>query len=286
MNDARWPLRRSVRNCYLAPSLLLAIFAVAAVAQENIRPSQSQQIEVAVSERLPPRGRKVACGKLPGSVYLAITNYLPRRVAAIVESGGVDLLSVAIAANEGRPYGHALPSIANLCVPPGEYAIHLHDPTQEYLPDHAHVQAQPSRIYDIDVVSPEVSELLAAWDERASAAGQSTTSTSASISAQIDRIANGAHQDLPAPVQTPIARGQNPGWSIENATGYQLHLYLSGPAERDYVIPNGNSINVDLPPGTYRIAADVSNKAVIPFYAVRQLNANARWTSHFYIGRE
>jgi hypothetical protein len=58
------------------------------------------------------------------------------------------------------------------------------------------------------------------------------------------------------------------------------------PLLRDYVIPNGNSFAIDLPPGSYRIAASVSGKNVIPFFAVRQLNTNARWTSHFYIARQ
>lgn len=106
-----------------------------------------------------------------------------------------------------------------------------------------------------------------------------------SIRGEIDRIAGGTHQELPPPTQTSLAPGQNPGWTIENATGYQLHLYLSGPTERDYVIPNGNSVNIDLPAGDYRIAADVSDKSVIPFYAVRKLDANVRWTSHFYIAQ-
>jgi hypothetical protein len=106
------------------------------------------------------------------------------------------------------------------------------------------------------------------------------------VRSAIDRIANGSHQELPPPTQTSTAPGQNPGWTIENATGYQLHLYLSGPTERDYVIPNGNSINLDLPSGSYRIAADVSSKSVTPFYAVRQLNTDTRWKSHFYIARQ
>lgn len=53
--------------------------------------------------------------------------------------------------------------------------------------------------------------------------------TAGSISVQIDRIAKGAHQELPAPARTSATPGQNPGWSIENSTGYQVHLYLSAP---------------------------------------------------------
>ena len=112
------------------------------------------------------------------------------------------------------------------------------------------------------------------------------SSKSDSVSATIDRIAKGSHQELPPPTQTPTALGQSPGWTIENATGYQLHLYLSGPTEHEYVIPNGNSINLDLPPGSYRMAAEVSSKNVTPFYALRQLDSGTRWKSKFYISQK
>jgi hypothetical protein len=105
-----------------------------------------------------------------------------------------------------------------------------------------------------------------------------------SVDAAINRIAGGTHQELPAPMQSPVTTGQNPGWAIENGTGYALHLYLSGPVVRDYVIPTGQSISIDLPPGNYRIAADVPDPSVLPFYALRVLPSGIRWTSHFYIG--
>jgi len=101
---------------------------------------------------------------------------------------------------------------------------------------------------------------------------------------QIYRVAIGSHQSLPAPEQLSIARGENPGWTIENATGYQVDLYLRGPVERHYQIRKGDSINVDLPPGGYRIAAKLSNESVLPFYAVRELGGGTRWKSHLYIG--
>lgn len=112
---------------------------------------------------------------------------------------------------------------------------------------------------------------------------QTSGSSPNSVRSAIDRIAKGSHQELPVPTQASTTPGESPGWLIENATGYQLHLYLSGPIEHDYVIQNGSSISIDLPPGDYRIAADVSDKSVLPFYAVRQLNATTRWQSHFYI---
>jgi hypothetical protein len=106
------------------------------------------------------------------------------------------------------------------------------------------------------------------------------------IDAEIDKIARGPHQDLPHPTESAVGPGQETGWSIENATGYELHLYVSGPARHSYVIPQGGSIAITLPPGNYRIAADVSASSVVPFYAVRQLMPSTRWSSHFYIARK
>jgi hypothetical protein len=130
---------------------------------------------------------------------------------------------------------------------------------------------------DIGSSSPEcTSDLAIPKDEKPVTEGSADT-----IRTQIDRIAQGSHQELPAPKQSSLAPGQTPGWSIQNATGYELHLYLSGPVEHSYVIANGSSVAVDLPAGSYRIAADVGH-GVLPFYAVRQLG-DARWSSHFYI---
>lgn len=106
------------------------------------------------------------------------------------------------------------------------------------------------------------------------------------IQAQIKRIAQGEHQQLPEPTQSYVLPGQKPGWTIENATGFQLHLYLTGPAARDYIIPSGKSIDIDLPPGSYRIAVDLSSKSVLPYYSERQLNDDMRWKLRFYIASE
>lgn len=103
------------------------------------------------------------------------------------------------------------------------------------------------------------------------------------IQSAIDRIAHKAHQELQ---ETSTSSGQNTGWSIENATGYDLHLYLSGPIKYDYVVPSGKAASIDLPPGTYRIAVEMSAGTALPFYAVRQLSAGTRWKSHFYIAHQ
>ncbi|MGA2903179.1 MAG: hypothetical protein ABSD98_05085 [Candidatus Korobacteraceae bacterium] len=171
-----------------------------------------------------------------------------------------------------------IPDIVMVMLPRMEYSIEAKTPFITY----------EGRI-DLPALSPgqhyvlALNKVMGNGQAGGPLSGTIPQSSASSVESAIDKITQGAHQELPPPVQTQVSPGQNPGWSIENATAYQLHLYLSGPVERDYVIPQGSSIAIDLPPGSYRIAAEVSDKSVIPFYAVRQLNANARWSSHFYI---
>jgi hypothetical protein len=171
-------------------------------------------------------------------------------------------------------------------VPQGEYEVGIASLDKAFLGNNA-TQAWSGPKIKIEGKSG-ISYWVSIKQKDKSAGVQPSTSLpqTSAIQQEIDRVAQGTHQDLPPPVQTSLSPGQNPGWTIENATGYQLNLYLSGPAERHYAIANGESINIDLPPGSYRIAADVSSGGVTPFYAVRQLNADTRWKSHFYIARQ
>jgi len=116
--------------------------------------------------------------------------------------------------------------------------------------------------------------------------GAEPTSGGDTIDAAIDSIARGPHQDLPQQSAQRLAPGERTGWSVENGTGYDVQLYVSGPEKQQFAIPNGGSITINLIPGTYRIAATVSDVAVKPFYAVRQLEGQTRWASHFYIARQ
>jgi len=278
MKPVPWLFRPSVRNHLCLFGLLLVVCLVAAVAQENTRPPQGKQpMYVGVKEE-EEEGRlsweRDSCGNFPKGSIFTIVNTLPQPIVAYIQaSNGIQVFQAQIA-----PHGpvstptmtvvNAYPPLARLCLPPGEYRIGVYDGGSE------HIQAQSRRRYRVEVFSHEVS----------ATAVQPTPLIPDSIRSQIDRIANGAHQELPAPTQSSLASGQSAGWSVENATGYELHLYLSGPVERSYVIASGGPIAVDLPPGSYRIAADVSH-GVLPFYAVRQLG-DARWSSHFYLARQ
>ncbi|MGA2902899.1 MAG: hypothetical protein ABSD98_03650 [Candidatus Korobacteraceae bacterium] len=282
MKDLLRLLHPSLRRLPGFLTLVVAFSTIAGVSQEKAAPHLSRD-----DNALKFIG---SLGPVPNSPIAKFTeivfeNYTDKTVHLTVGFGSTDG-PPGIGVFEGMIAPKApgcLPVIVRFVLPPAQYAIHTGLSLD--LLGWGDIQGLPSYSYSFFLGS--VPSGCAGADSLNTAGPQPPKeSGGTTISSQIDRIANGSHQALPAPLQSSLAPGQNPGWSIENATGYQLHLYLSGPAERDYVIPNGNSINVDLPPGIYRIAADVSSKSVIPFYAVRQLNVNARWTSHFYIGRQ
>jgi hypothetical protein len=299
MKDAPWLTQPSARNSLCILSLMLAFTLLASSQQKTSSAPSDRQIYPIVGEQT--RYMKCSGGRYgPGAYHcepnfpegfisVTVASFLPRPVRFDVRAANGDYdFAAQIAANsDGPPYGHGMvSSVATMRLPPGEYAVNVEG--DGYLPGSAHIQGVSGHGYSVWVSCSETDKLLQATGPTPAAAAEnpSTEATPSSIRAQVDRIANGTHQELPAPTETSVAAGQNPGWSIENATGYQLHLYVSGPVERDYAIPNGNSFTIDLPPGNYRIAATVSASNVIPFYAVRQLNLNARWTSHFYIAHK
>ena len=215
---------------------------------------------------------------------LRITNNLHRPIFVVVRGDGHIVFGGNMPASTAECVFDTQ-SLAQLELPLGSYSVSAK--ADGYFANAVDVQASSIDNYYVEVgTEPGFCGETKQASETADTSNPPKAQTESSIQAHIDQIAAGAHQELPQPVQTSITAGQSPGWSIENATGYQLHLYLSGPAERDFVIQNGGSINIDLPPGSYRIAAEVSNKAVKPFYAVRQLDVNARWSSHFHIARE
>ncbi|HUI43562.1 MAG TPA: hypothetical protein VL523_16495 [Terriglobia bacterium] len=107
-----------------------------------------------------------------------------------------------------------------------------------------------------------------------------------SVRSTIDRISRGSHQELPEARSTTAAADQGAGWDVTNNTEYQLHVYFSGPVDRELLVPAGKSRSVDMPPGTYRIAATVTNSSVDPFYGSRTLPGQTRWKSSFHIASE
>jgi len=106
------------------------------------------------------------------------------------------------------------------------------------------------------------------------------------IRREIDAIANGG-QYAPLP-DDHIGMASRPNSTtarriIRNETSYTLHLLMSGPVDRRLDLPPGGSSSIDLPPGSYRVAARADSGSVRPFYGVQVLEVGIEYTSQFYI---
>lgn len=269
--------------------LLLASVLSAIPLQVNAQdPAPKVPVTVGLEARSTPQGMKDAL-EPDGYTGIAVYNNMRRPVCVTIrttdgkEVGTLGPIPVSWVCDKGRQYSGVSTRIR---LPAGPYTATV---TMEgYDSNTVNVPGLSTRLHQVGIgdatkaCSPVPGDWKAEFRTGDCPAAQRPMQQSA-IGSRIDQIAGGPHQELPQPAQSAIATNQNPGWLVENATGYQLHLYSSGPTEREYTIQNGSSIDINLPAGSYRVAADVSDKSVLPFYAVRQLSAGTRWKSHFYL---
>lgn len=170
-----------------------------------------------------------------------------------------------------------------IALPPRRSVISLQTPYIDWTLFTVELERSKAFTYTIDAEAVGDSNPVLAGIENGLGiqASQSAANKSA-VGSAIDKVSQGPHQELPPPAQSS-AVGQGPGWTFENASGQQLVLYLSGPTQRQYKVSNGQTILMKLFPGTYRIAVEVSDTSVLPYYAVRQLSSDTRWKSTFHI---
>jgi hypothetical protein len=72
---------------------------------------------------------------------------------------------------------------------------------------------------------------------------------------------------------------------IKNDTRYELTVRYSGEESKKVVIPKGETQNIDLPPGAYRVAASVSAAQVLNYYGNNTLEPGS-YSERFYISSE
>jgi peptidyl-prolyl cis-trans isomerase A (cyclophilin A) len=114
-----------------------------------------------------------------------------------------------------------------------------------------------------------------------SAAGEAT-----SISGEVARIERGKHSALPPPVASPLEAGSSYGSinrKIENGTSYTLTVLFAGPVERKITLAAGQTGELVLPAGNYKVAAHVTAPNVLPFFGTQSYSSGQEYTSHFYI---
>jgi tetratricopeptide (TPR) repeat protein len=85
------------------------------------------------------------------------------------------------------------------------------------------------------------------------------------IQTSVARIEQSQHVTLP-PLQA--GSGTRP-LIIQNDTSSVLTVYLSGPTAQKQVIQPHVRVPVRLPPGVYKLAGELADKSVLPFFALR-----------------
>jgi len=106
-----------------------------------------------------------------------------------------------------------------------------------------------------------------------------------SVDDAIDRIRGGQYAPMP-PAQASVGSGSgSPRLTIENDTQYELRVYLSGPETHSVSIPAGGSSVLDLTIGTFKLAAEIPNSSILPFYGEQTFNNGTAYMEKFYIQR-
>jgi len=103
--------------------------------------------------------------------------------------------------------------------------------------------------------------------------------------AAISRIQAGRHTPMPAPTTAPASGAEGKGLTVENNTGYTLHVYFSGPASRTVVVPDRRSESVELAVGSYQVAAEVPDSPIVPFYGRQAYEPFTHYWLQFYAQR-
>jgi hypothetical protein len=97
------------------------------------------------------------------------------------------------------------------------------------------------------------------------------------VGAAIARIESSEHAPLP-----PAQKGSGVGpIQIHNDTSSTITVYFSGTINHQEVVQPGQHAAVPLPPGPYKVAAELADKSVTPFLGTRKYSGGE--TERFYI---
>jgi tetratricopeptide (TPR) repeat protein len=101
----------------------------------------------------------------------------------------------------------------------------------------------------------------------------------------VNRIRSGPHEAMPQAEAAHTGRGDATSMTVQNNTGYGIHVYLAGPVSHTLQIPAGGSRTVGLVPGHYSVAADIPGNTIRPFYGVQDYQSGVQYSEAFYIQR-
>jgi hypothetical protein len=108
------------------------------------------------------------------------------------------------------------------------------------------------------------------------------------VRAEVEKIRSGKYAPMPSSERTagaaPLVAGPTT-MNVKNLTDYDLSVFFDGPISARLTIKPKESRDLELVPGTFRVAGRVDAGDVLPFYGEETYARSARYSLTFYIAQ-
>lgn len=106
-------------------------------------------------------------------------------------------------------------------------------------------------------------------------------SSNGTVAVAIERIRHSRYAPMPEP--KCASGGNGVSLLVENRTTFVIRYLLQGPTSQELTVEPSLAIKLNLSAGRYRVAAEIPNSSVMPFYAERAFDANTQCQQVFYM---
>jgi hypothetical protein len=109
--------------------------------------------------------------------------------------------------------------------------------------------------------------------------------TEPTVRDEIEKIRTGRYAPMPRAQRSTISGSSDSGKTtvtVKNSTPYELSVYYDGSVSTKLTLSPGASQELDLAPGTFRVAGRVAAANVLPFYAEETYTSSTSYSMTFY----
>ena len=110
--------------------------------------------------------------------------------------------------------------------------------------------------------------------------------TEPTVRDEVEKIRSGRYAPMPPAQRSAAPSAGVPGrttMTVRNSTAYELSVFFDGRISQKLTLAPGASQDLDLAPGTFRVAGRVAAANVLPFYGEETYAGSARYSVEFYI---
>jgi tetratricopeptide (TPR) repeat protein len=197
--------------------------------------------------------------------------------------------NAAAAANTFERMVKSVQSVLNLTYQPGEQAAFI---SQVFFADPSRPAWKlfVAKISDATIgVAIVVAPSAGAAPRSPNAVPVPTASTALpsepTVRDEVEKIRSSDHGAMP-PAQRAMGTSTAYGrtiMTVRNSTAYDLSVFFDGSVAKKLTLAPGSSQDLDLAPGTFRVAGRVAAADVLPFYGEETYADSARYSVTFYI---